>query len=450
METAFEITKFVSLIAEPSITNLAVTLGDSMKKIFKWALVPLALLIGSAIYVLRPINIEREWGISSPTVPNPNGYDLILQASSQFSGTSEYKNGVSTSIDEIFGGLPPKDEAEARQKYPTARKVVWMKANDAAFTTSERALKVPFVTPPKRMWTDEYEISKARYVANCWRVKAKTFAELNQSEKAIATTLDLFELAALIKRDGEIVIMLGGSAIEAGARDIMTREVAKLNSTQAATAAKQMEKILQKRQPLSRHLSAERAAGLFQINTPIKSEMESFQEKPEPQPTGLIGNFYKRRLIREYAAAMDSVIQNADLKWSQRQSVALNATTNPKLPDLINVVERGRFFYEKTNVNADLMLTRFALHAYRKEVGSYPNTLNELTPKYLKKVPIDTFSGEILRYRREGKSYKLWSVGPDSRDDNARPALNPLSLRPASKYLVRADSQGDIVANINN
>jgi len=59
----------------------------------------------------------------------------------------------------------------------------------------------------------------------------------------------------------------------------------------------------------------------------------------------------------------------------------------------------------------------FALAASQSDHGRYPANLNELSPKYLEKVPDDLFSGKALIYRLEEDGYLLYSVGPNGKDD---------------------------------
>jgi hypothetical protein len=59
-----------------------------------------------------------------------------------------------------------------------------------------------------------------------------------------------------------------------------------------------------------------------------------------------------------------------------------------------------------------------ALRAYQAREGRYPQQLAELTPKYLKAVPVDRFTEGPLMYRVEGTAgYVLYSVGPNGEDD---------------------------------
>ncbi len=52
-----------------------------------------------------------------------------------------------------------------------------------------------------------------------------------------------------------------------------------------------------------------------------------------------------------------------------------------------------------------------ALHRYQEKAGAYPDELQALVPQYLSGIPLDSFSGEPLRYLRADKDYVLFSAG---------------------------------------
>ncbi len=60
--------------------------------------------------------------------------------------------------------------------------------------------------------------------------------------------------------------------------------------------------------------------------------------------------------------------------------------------------------------------------AYRVRHGRFPDRLEELGGKPFL---VDPFSGDSFRYRRDGDSFLLYTVGKNARDDGgeARPAL---------------------------
>jgi hypothetical protein len=67
-----------------------------------------------------------------------------------------------------------------------------------------------------------------------------------------------------------------------------------------------------------------------------------------------------------------------------------------------------------------LLRTDFAIRAFEQNEGRLPQSLVELTPKYLS-VPLpDPFSGEPLRYRPSGGTFLLYSIGRDRKDNGGR------------------------------
>ena len=66
-----------------------------------------------------------------------------------------------------------------------------------------------------------------------------------------------------------------------------------------------------------------------------------------------------------------------------------------------------------------------ALCAYREESGSYPATLAQISRNLGRKLPADPFSGRDFVYKRQGKGFLLYSIGPNLKDDGgieAKPA----------------------------
>ena len=103
-----------------------------------------------------------------------------------------------------------------------------------------------------------------------------------------------------------------------------------------------------------------------------------------------------------------------------------------------------------------LLTTALALGAYRLEHGACPATLGTLAPRYMKRPPPDAFARVgFLRYRRQGNSFTLYSVGPDGRDDGGTPIFDPSQPTPQAgerdrRYQVEDRSKGDLVAGVND
>jgi hypothetical protein len=58
-----------------------------------------------------------------------------------------------------------------------------------------------------------------------------------------------------------------------------------------------------------------------------------------------------------------------------------------------------------------------ALERYRHAHGEYPETLDALTPRFLRNVPHDVMTGRALKYRVADDAFTLYSVGWNERDD---------------------------------
>ncbi len=82
-------------------------------------------------------------------------------------------------------------------------------------------------------------------------------------------------------------------------------------------------------------------------------------------------------------------------------------------PTMSRIFQRAATFHAHQRLGE----TAIALRLYRQEHGHYPKSLSELVPRYLPSVPTDPFDGKPLRYRQEGKGFRLWSIGEDRKDD---------------------------------
>lgn len=61
-----------------------------------------------------------------------------------------------------------------------------------------------------------------------------------------------------------------------------------------------------------------------------------------------------------------------------------------------------------------------ALSAYHQDQQSYPESLDQLLPKYLPAAPTDIFRDKPLLYERTADGYRCYSLGPNQTDDQGR------------------------------
>jgi hypothetical protein len=106
--------------------------------------------------------------------------------------------------------------------------------------------------------------------------------------------------------------------------------------------------------------------------------------------------------------------------------------------------------YAKTRERGDVAKTyvagsriTLALIAYKDRVHRYPVTLNELRAKLGWKIPTDPFSGKDFPYRREGKGFLFYSIGPDLVDNGGQYSRFSATKRPTGQSY--SGETGDVV-----
>jgi hypothetical protein len=78
----------------------------------------------------------------------------------------------------------------------------------------------------------------------------------------------------------------------------------------------------------------------------------------------------------------------------------------------------------QAQVFVDAARVACALERYRLANGTFPETLEKLSPVHMEKVPTDVIDGKPLRYTRDaGTSYVLYSIGWNQTDDAGSPGL---------------------------
>ena len=83
------------------------------------------------------------------------------------------------------------------------------------------------------------------------------------------------------------------------------------------------------------------------------------------------------------------------------------------MPALGRIVD----IHDKTLMRGELVHVATALAFHEAQKGRFPTKLADLTPKYLKTVPTDRFSGKAMIYKRQDKGCIVYSVGMNLKDD---------------------------------
>ena len=70
------------------------------------------------------------------------------------------------------------------------------------------------------------------------------------------------------------------------------------------------------------------------------------------------------------------------------------------------------------NLTTTIPACRIYMHHSRCFNGYYPDNLSALVPDILPELPLDEFTGGNFIYRKQGKGFIVYSLGPNEKDDN--------------------------------
>ena len=126
---------------------------------------------------------------------------------------------------------------------------------------------------------------------------------------------------------------------------------------------------------------------------------------------------YPRRV-----AALQLSEQLIDVK--KAEELTIRDLLGPDWPVQLFAPALLRALAKENSAMMENRLTQLALllAAYKADHGAYPAALAELSPTYLKAIPVDLFSDKPLIYARTEKGFTLYSVGPNMTDDGGKSA----------------------------
>jgi hypothetical protein len=78
----------------------------------------------------------------------------------------------------------------------------------------------------------------------------------------------------------------------------------------------------------------------------------------------------------------------------------------------------SRYYFSRCEMEG--AITLLALREFRMATGELPETLDELVPGFLSRLPVDYGDGGVLRYTPRDGEFVLYSVGWNGVDDGGR------------------------------
>ncbi len=171
------------------------------------------------------------------------------------------------------------------------------------------------------------------------------------------------------------------------------------------------------------------AQALFDAIESVEVSMAELADRRPDWQERLLGFFYRENVRAEHPtmlALMSKWVAIARLPMpeqadaEQRFNREINSLpetailTRLLLPNLTKLGETSR----RKHAYLRCLYVALAAEGYRREKLVWPDTLDQLCPKYLPEIPLDPFDGLLVRYLRWQDGVLVYCVGQDARDNS--------------------------------
>jgi hypothetical protein len=103
-----------------------------------------------------------------------------------------------------------------------------------------------------------------------------------------------------------------------------------------------------------------------------------------------------------------------------RELEEMAKTLPPLARQIVPATSKVAMAFRRCQAEIRCTIAAVAAERFRIARGRWPESLAELTPKYLPEVLLDPFDGKPLRYRKTADGVLIYSVGPDGKDDGGK------------------------------
>lgn len=291
--------------------------------------------------------------------PNPNGFDDIVAAGNAFNKSPILSGSVEPSSTKQLAA----EIAKYSVAYDRLRLGLSRDVLAQAWPKED--------SPPAELWRLACSGGAARSAARALCCESQWAEQQNRPGDAARIAVETIRLGQATQRNGLVTNYLVGVAIEAVGEDRLCQVLPQLNAEQCRETIAALSEIDQQREPLDKMLRRERVW--------------------DERAFGWIGHLC---LVLE----------------------DISPTGNP-LHDKIRLTDTRRI------ASTRLLIVELALRAFQVDHGTMPDRLDQLTPEYLKELPVDPFDpqGRPLRFVKSDREMIVYSVGADGDDDNGRP-----------------------------
>ncbi len=278
---------------------------------------------------------------------------------------------------------------------------------------------------------------------------------------ALDSRLDCIDLGVAVA-DGTFIDMMVGAALESLGAAKIEAVVAPLDAPTCRAAAARLAAIETRRPAFAVMLRTERAYS-YEIALRMLQNKETLAtDKGRDELLEDFGVDKGARgdaQVREFLALTPATLRQSNERFYgaaiEIAALPFQAAKVLRLPlnvDFVTAMERAimerpdiRFIYESHALQDRLLQYALELRAHKLEAGAYPDGFP---------TALDPFSpdGAPLIYKREGDTYRLYSVGPDGKDDGgaaiATVEVNPETRAKTVTQHLMVNSTGDILAPV--
>ena len=346
----------------------------------------------------------------SPALLRHNAYDDYVAAIDSITGVKDLDKATGRS-----GG--PKPDFGFKQ--------IMAQLNAKPLAYVKKALQERCEVPPTRAFIPQ-KPSREQFLRLARLIRLEGELKSDRGDNASAADIDLDGVQYGI--DLSHGATFNGMVISGGCQYICRRPlwtlVGTLSARSSLSMAKRMEGLVSQEDSFPEILREEtrwgQAGMAAYYQTHDAGQIARYQLKlygSKIKANDLYSNFrYSRQAtLDDYAHAMETTARIEDLSYFQSRRATREAL--PPEPDaawFVRRVPNAHFYCTVNDTENGLLMTMFALRAFRLEKGTYPPSLAQLVPRYLDRLPGDPFAASgCFQYRSEGASYRLYSVGPD-------------------------------------
>ncbi|HEX2948176.1 MAG TPA: hypothetical protein VHV83_01165 [Armatimonadota bacterium] len=363
--------------------------------------------------------------VPTPTLPRPNAYDTFCQAG-----------------DALVDNAAIKIASKPQSSLALKQRVV--EENSHAIALFHRGLTYQYLHPPVRTFEKPSPYKKWRELAMIHAEDSQVQAAKGDWSGATQSAIDTIHFGIMIPHGAPMIGTLVGLAIQKIGRSQLWQVIDHLSASEARDTEKNLAVLSSQEVPSPVALQEE----LWCCYAVLQEEFL----KKNKQISSDVSSSSRSRWIRQmmidvYTDTMLKEIENSRLPYTRQKRLAFPSGPMAVVAGLLATDCRAVNYKISENHTHNLLLTTaLALRAYWCEHGRYPTSLHELTPEYLVSIPNDPFATRgTFHYRRHGKSYLLYSVGPDGKDNGGTPLIARSEPGETNKR-INADSTGDMPA----